>query len=351
MVTFSFGVDFMKTIVIQGSTGHSTVRIGETLGNLSEYVPAEKVVIITDSNVRRYYQDDFPPYEIIEIGTGEQIKNLDTVQKIYKTLLHLEADRSSFIVGIGGGIVCDITGFAASTYLRGVRFGFVSTTLLSQVDASVGGKNGVNFAGYKNMVGVFNQPQFVICDLNLLRTLPDRERLCGFAEIVKHGTIADVHLFSYLEENYKEVLSLDTNVMERLVYDSVNIKADIVNRDEKESGERKKLNFGHTFGHALEKVIGIPHGEAISIGMRIAARLSEKMGCLRTMDAERLEGLLKKLKLPIRLAFDKEEVLDAIRKDKKRKGDRIDFVMLHDIGKAVVEDIAIKDIEKAVMEL
>ena len=171
----------MKLIEIHGNRGDSAILIGERLQALGEYVPEDgQVIIITDTNVRHYYSKDFPSEGVIEIGTGENIKSLDTVQDIYGNLLKLEADRSSFIVGIGGGIVCDITGFVASTYMRGVRFGFVPTTLLSQVDASVGGKNGVNVGGYKNMAGVFNQPEFVICDLNLLRTLPEKEVLSGF---------------------------------------------------------------------------------------------------------------------------------------------------------------------------
>ena len=242
----------MKNINIKGITGDSTIKVGECLENVRNYIPVEKVVIITDSNVRGYYQKDFPPCEVIEIGIGEKIKTLDTVNNIYEKLLLLEADRSCFILGIGGGIVCDIAGFVASTYLRGVRFGFVSTTLLSQVDASVGGKNGVNFQGYKNMVGVFNQPEFVICDMKLLKTLPEKEVLCGLSEIVKHGAIADAELFSYLEKNHEKALGLDTKVIERLVYDSVVLKSTVVNKDEKESGERRKLNFGHTLGHAIE---------------------------------------------------------------------------------------------------
>ena len=193
----------MKVLQIHGTASDSKIVIGESLGNLSEYIPAPKMAIITDTHVRNYYYKNFPDCEVIEIGTGEKIKNLDTVQTIYRKLLEIEADRSSFIVGIGGGIVCDITGFVASTYLRGVKFGFVPSTLLSQVDAAVGGKNGVNFGGYKNIVGVFNQPEFVICDLNLLKTLPEREILCGYAEIVKHAAIGDDALFLYLEDHYK----------------------------------------------------------------------------------------------------------------------------------------------------
>ena len=341
----------MKTLRIHGITGDSTILIGESLRNLKKYLPPGKVVIITDTNVKHYYLKDFPLSEVIEIGTGEKIKNLDTAQAIYAKLVELEVDRSSFVVGIGGGIVCDITGFVASTYLRGVRFGFVSSTLLSQVDASVGGKNGVNFGGYKNMVGVFNQPEFVICDMNLLKTLPQKEILCGLAEIVKHAAIADVDLFSYLEENHEKALDLNTEVIEKLVSGSVLIKSTIVNTDEKEKGERRKLNFGHTFGHAFEKTAGVSHGEAVSAGMAVASALSEKRGHLAAKDVERIEELLKKLKLPTRLPLDGERVLDALRKDKKRESEDIYFVLLYGIGDAVVEGISIKELEAVINEM
>jgi 3-dehydroquinate synthase len=341
----------VKVFEIHGHSGDSTILIGESLRNLRKYLPEERIVIITDSNVRRYYEKDFPFCDLIAIGTGEEIKNLDTVRAIYGKLVGLEADRFSFIVGIGGGIVCDITGFVASTYLRGVGFGFVSSTLLSQVDASVGGKNGVNFHGYKNMVGVFNQPEFVICDMNLLRTLPKREFLCGFAEIVKHAAIGDADLFSYLEENFDKALGLNPKVIERLVHDSVVIKASIVSRDEKEEGERRKLNFGHTFGHAIEKSTAVPHGEAVSMGMVVASAISAKRGYLPKEDAERIEGLLKKLNLPTRPHIKGKSVLEALRKDKKRKGDSINFVLLHGIGNAVVEEVSISELEAVARDL
>jgi 3-dehydroquinate synthase len=340
----------MKTIEIHGSTGDSTIRVGEKFQNLEKYIPAENVVIITDVNVRHFYQNDFPPHPVITIQTGEKIKNIDTVRSIYGKLVELGTDRSTLIIGIGGGIVCDITGFVASTFLRGVRFGFVSSTLLSQVDASVGGKNGVNFQGYKNMVGVFNQPEFVICDLNLLHTLPEKEILCGLAEIVKHAAIGDADLFNYLEEHYQKALTLDTVVIERLVYDSVVIKSDIVNKDEKEKGERRKLNFGHTFGHAIEKTAGVRHGEAVSAGMVMASELSVKRGHLQAKDAQRIKNLLRNLKLPTRLPIDRKTVFDALQKDKKRQGDRIYFVLLEDIGKPFVDQISIKELDNVISD-
>ncbi len=335
----------MKTLEIHGKTGASTILVGERLQNLPQYIPATKAVIITDTNVKRLYQQHFPPHDIITIDTGEKIKNLDTVADIYQQLVALEADRSTFIVGLGGGIVCDITGYVASTYLRGVRFGFVSSTLLSQVDASVGGKNGVNFGGYKNIIGVFNQPEFVICDINLLHTLPVNELLCGLAEVVKHAAIADADLFAYLEKQYPKALALDNDVITKLVYDSVVIKSAVVNKDETEKGERRKLNFGHTFGHALEKTTGVPHGEAVSAGMVLASKLSVNRGHLPPAEAQRLEGLLAKLKLPTRIPADSQTILEAMRKDKKRQADQIYFVLLEALGQAAVEQISLKELE------
>jgi 3-dehydroquinate synthase len=336
----------MKKIQVEGGTGRSIIRIGERLERVGEYLPRDRVVIITDDNLWRLYGDIFPPGDVIRIGTGEGIKNLDTVQDVYRQMVACEADRSVFVLGIGGGIVCDVTGFVASTFMRGVRFGFVATTLLAQVDASVGGKNGVNFGGFKNMVGVFNQPEFVICDLQLLNTLPDLEIQCGFAEIVKHGAIADSHMFRYLEEHFDDALSLDSGTIERLVYDSVMIKSAVVNRDEKEEGERRKLNFGHTFGHAVEKVTKVPHGQAVSVGMAVAAGMSTQRGLLSPEEENRILRLLENVKLPTCLMFDHRAVFDALGKDKKRAGETIKFVLLDGIGRAVVEDISIGDLRQ-----
>ena len=335
----------MKTIEIKGSGNNSTILIGEKLQNLEKYIPAGSMIVITDTNLWDIYHDKIPNCNVIKIGTGEKEKTLDTVCRIYEKLVEAEADRSSFLVGIGGGIVCDITGFVASTYMRGLKFGFVSSTLLSQVDASVGGKNGVNFKGYKNMVGVFNQPEFVICDIDLLKTLPPRELSNGFAEIVKHAAIADINYFKFIEENYSTALDLDKSILEKLVYDSVVIKASVVNRDEKEKGERRKLNFGHTLGHAIEKTAGVHHGEAVSAGMVAAATLSVKKGLLPAKDAERIKRLLDKLQLPISITVPRKALLNALRKDKKREGNNIHFILLNGLGNAIVEKISIKELE------
>jgi 3-dehydroquinate synthase len=340
------GTGAMKSVKLDTHIGKSVILIGEQLENLKKYLPVKMPIIITDTNVQKHWGHYFPPGAVITMDTGEGNKTLDTVSGIYDQLLELDADRGSFIVGIGGGIVCDVAGFVASTYMRGIRFGFVSTTLLSQVDASVGGKNGVNFGGYKNIVGVFSQPEFIICDQNLLQTLAPRDFQCGFAEIVKHGAIADDQLFAYLEQNWARALEHDPEVIEKVVHDSVMIKSTIVNRDATEQGERRKLNFGHTLGHAIEKVLQVPHGEAVSAGMVLASKLSEKKGYLKLEDSTRLSNLLEKFKLPVRLEFNRQQVFEAIGKDKKREGDRLKFVFLKKIGAAVVNEISIHELDE-----
>jgi len=341
----------VKTFKIQGKTGRSNIYVGERLENLSVYLPDTKVVIITDENVSRLYSGHFPDSDIIIIGIGEGVKTLDTAAEIYQKLIAIEADRSVFLVGVGGGIVCDITGFVASTYLRGVRFGNVATTLLAQVDASVGGKTGVNFMGYKNMVGVFNQPEFVLCDQTVLKTLPEKVLYSGFAEVIKHAAIADADYFSYLESNVENALAQDAEVLERVIYDSVKIKAGVVNRDETEQGERRKLNFGHTYGHAVEKTIGMSHGEAVSIGMMIASALSKSKGMLTKTDVDRIGNLLSKMNLPTAIDTNTDKIIDAMARDKKREGDQIHFVLLSEIGRAVIEQIPINEIEDVVKQL
>jgi len=341
----------MKQLQIQGATSASSILVGEPLANLARYVPCQAPILITDENVGRLYADQFPPGHVITIGTGEGIKTLDTVHRIYTELVGMEADRSACIVGIGGGIVCDISGFVASTYLRGVRFGFVASTLLAQVDASVGGKNGVNFGGYKNMVGTFNQPEFVLCDLDMLRSLPEEQLQCGFAEIVKHAAIADAGMFEALEKDAAKALALDPVMIERLVHDSLIIKSTIVNRDEKETGERRRLNFGHTFGHAIEKVTGVPHGQAVSVGMVLAAGISQRRGLITADENDRLGALLEQLNLPTRMTFDQEAALEALGKDKKREGDHVHFVLLDGLGQTVITDISLAELRDSLSDV
>ena len=334
----------MKKLLVTGASGTSRILVGASIDSLQTIIGRRRTVVISDTAVAGHYRERLPAYPLITIGRGEKIKTLETVTHIYGELVELEADRSTFILGVGGGIVCDIAGFVASTYMRGTAFGFVSTTLLSQVDASVGGKNGVNFGGYKNMVGTFNQPEFVICDMALLKTLPVREVLCGFAEIIKHGAIASAPMLDFLETHRDEALDLVEPIIAHLVYRSVEIKAGVVTRDERERGERRKLNFGHTFGHALEKITGMPHGEAVGIGMVLAARLSVKRGLLPPDDARRLERIVQQYGLPVQPPVALDAMLEAMRKDKKREGSRIHFVFLDALGSACVQELAVDEL-------
>jgi 3-dehydroquinate synthase len=341
----------MKSITIHTPGKSSHILIGEKLQNLPDYVRGRKCIMITDEPVLHHYREKLPDWPVISIGQGEQKKTLATLGEIFEKLVDLEADRSYFIVGVGGGIVCDVAGFAASVYMRGLPFGFVSTTLLSQVDASVGGKNGVNFRKYKNMLGVFSQPEFVICDPSMLKTLKKNVFLSGFAEIVKAGAIRSESLIETLEENADKALSADSDVMEDLVYRSVRIKADIVEADEKEKGERRKLNFGHTFAHAFENMTDIMHGEAVSMGMVLASRLSVALGTLQKADAVRLERLLERLQLPVKPAADIEQALAPMKKDKKREGDSLHMVLLKHMGEAVIEKITYQKLEELIHDL
>ena len=268
-----------------------------------------------------------------------------SVQEVMRQLIRLEVDRAGFLLGVGGGVVCDITGFVASTYMRGIDFGFVPTTLLAQVDAAVGGKNGVNVDGYKNMVGVFNQPRFVLCDPEVLKTLPDAGIRSGLAEAVKSAAIGDSDMFAFLESDSGRIMNLESEALGRIVAGSLGVKTAIVNRDETESGERRLLNFGHTFGHAFERTGRLSHGEAVSMGMAAAADLSVHRGVLSREEADRLKGVLKTFNLPTRRQGDPARIWDALVKDKKRAGDMVKFVLLEEIGKPRIEDIPLNELE------
>jgi 3-dehydroquinate synthase len=329
----------IKTHAIMGQRGPSLIHVGERLSNLDSHLPDQPLVIITDENVNTHYGHAFPKAPVISIGIGEQIKTLATVENILHRLVALGCDRSCFILGIGGGIVCDITGFVASIFMRGVDFGFVSSSLLSQVDASVGGKNGVNLSAFKNMAGVFNQPRFVICDPDMLKTLPKTEIANGLAEIVKHALIADAGMLTFIENNRTKALDLDPEIIFQLVSACVTIKARVVQLDEKESGERRKLNFGHTIGHAIEKLDPAGHGRAVSRGMAAAALFSAKKGLLASRDVGRISSLLHGLGLPTSLNYEAAQIIAAAGRDKKKQGDFLHFVFLDAIGSARVEKI------------
>ena len=256
----------------------SEIFIGPLADILSGVLPEGRVVVVSDSTIDRLYHSVLAQYDTVLIGLGESVKTMQTVEMIYRRFIELGVDRSTFVLAVGGGIVTDVAGFAASTYMRGVKFGFVSTTLLGQVDASVGGKNGVNVDGYKNMAGTFTQPQFVICDPALLRTLPEREFRAGLAEVVKAAIIADADLFGRIERTTFEALRTDTDLLSDAVSAAIRVKADIVECDERESGDRRKLNLGHTLAHAIEKASNrMNHGEAVAVGTALIAGAAVKL--------------------------------------------------------------------------
>jgi 3-dehydroquinate synthase len=336
----------MEKYTIKGNAGSSDIIIGSFLEYLPDLLKDTRVFIITDVNVAGYYRGKFPLYPVFEVTPGEISKELGSLPDIYHWLLNEGADRNSFVLAIGGGVVCDLAGFVASTFMRGIRFGFVATTLLAQVDASVGGKNGVNLGGYKNIVGTFTQPEFVICDTSLIQTLPGEEYRNGLAEIIKHALIRDAEKFVFLETRRDAVLAKDKKAIDHLVSRSVQIKAAVVQDDEREKGERRILNFGHTWGHAIEKVSRIPHGQAVSIGMVFAANLSVKKGLLSEGERDRIVRMLQDYGLPVVAELNHEVVFDAMLKDKKKIGHTMHFVLLERIGNAIVHEITVEELKE-----
>lgn len=330
-------------------TKESTLYVGRAIDVLQRVLPQRRVVVITDANIDRLYPDLVHRYEYIIIGSGEAIKSLSTVSTIYDKLMAMGADRSTFLLGIGGGIVTDITGFVASTYMRGLDFGFLSTTLLGQVDASVGGKNGVNVAGYKNMVGTFRQPRFVISDVEMLCTLPQRELRAGMAEAVKSAIVGDATLFDYIEEHVADIYT-SVEALQHVVYGSVSVKSDIVARDEYESGCRRILNLGHTLGHAIEKCSReVNHGEAVAMGLSLISHAGVKRGILPEKMCERIDMLLERLGFNIELPMPIAEVLREVKHDKKRVDNILRVVFPERIGECSIVEMPIDEFKKLFM--
>ena len=328
-------------------TGRSRVYIGSAEVLLKNLLPQKRVIVISDSNIDRTHHDLITPYEHILIGQGEQAKSLATLEEVYRKLIKLGADRHSFILGIGGGIVTDIAGFVASTYMRGVEFGFVTTTLLGAVDASVGGKNGVNVGGFKNMVGVFAQPQFVICDASLLATLPVREFRAGLAEVIKTAILGDAELFDILECNSFDKLRSDNALLEDVITRCVRVKAAVVAEDEREGGRRRILNLGHTLAHAIEKSSNkMNHGEAVAAGLHRITRSAIAQNMISQHDAERILALIEQYGFDTTLPVERKQLLKAVEGDKKRSGDSLHLIFPTAIG--CVEDrvVAYSDLEQ-----
>ncbi len=341
----------MREIKINITDHLSKVRVGESISNIRSYAAPDNTVIVTDENLDKYYSEMFTGYPVIVIGTGEGIKTLATVETIIRRLIELRAHRKTFLLGIGGGIVCDITGFAASIYMRGIPFGFVSTSLLSQVDASVGGKNGVNIDGLKNMAGVINQPEFVICDNRMLNTLPDEEYTNGMAELIKTACLESDGLYKFISDNREKLLNRDNDAAAEAVYRSVKFKAKIVEEDEREESVRRILNLGHTLGHAVEKVKGTKHGFAVSAGIGFALELSKEYGLIDSSVVNEVKDLLKYFGLPCSLnevtqKGDISELIKAVESDKKKGGDTINFILLKGIGESVIRSIKSEELMK-----
>ncbi len=304
----------------------------------------DKVGIVTNPTVNNLYgkivEDSlsmagFSPV-LIEVPDGEEYKTLFWINRIYDNLVSAQMERGSPIVALGGGVIGDIAGFAAATYLRGIPYIQVPTTLLAQVDSSVGGKTGVNHPAGKNLIGAFYQPSLVYIDLKVLETLPRRELVAGLAEVVKYGVIADENLFVYIEEEIEKILELSMDSLNHIVKRSCQIKAEIVEVDEREAGKRSILNYGHTLGHALEAITDFKtyrHGEAIAIGMVYAARLAHRMGLCDASVVERQRNLLKKIGLPVSIPkVDVDRLLVTMQIDKKVQDRRIRFVLPEKIG-------------------
>ena len=323
------------------------------VGNVGELLPAllphKRVVVVSDTNIDRHYHSLIEPYDHVLIGLGEASKTLLTLDAIYRRFIELGVDRSCFVLAIGGGIVTDVAGFAASTFMRGLEFGFISTSLLGQVDASVGGKNGVNVEGYKNMVGTFTQPKFVICDVDLLRTLSPREFRTGLAEIIKAAVIADAELFEMLEQADFSTLQRDSDTLREMVYRAIKVKADIVERDERESGDRRLLNLGHTLAHAIEKSSSkFNHGEAVAVGLAMIAEVAANRDMLAVADKERILNLLLRAGFALEPPVEVRTLLKAVKRDKKAEGDSIHVVFPLGVGNCCVEKMPIEEFKALV---
>jgi 3-dehydroquinate synthase len=338
----------MKRLTLHGRIRSCRILVGESFQNLDSYCPRDETLLVTDRRVFGLHLPLFSGWRVLFIGRGEGAKTLAVVEGLLEEFLRRGADRRTTIAAVGGGVVCDVAGLAASLYMRGLRLGLVPTTLLAQVDAAVGGKNGVNFEGYKNLLGTFRQPDFVLTDPAFLTTLPRREIRNGLAEIVKAAVISDGGMVRFLEKNAARALALEPDVMAGLVERSLRTKIRVVESDEFEGGPRRLLNFGHTLGHALEKAGSYSHGQAVAVGMSAAARLSAGMGFIPRGEADRLLRLLRSLGLPTSAGKAGRKALAALAKDKKRSGTDIQFVFLQDaLGRAAARPISLGDLKEA----
>jgi len=344
----------IETLSVELGSRSYPIYIGEGLlensSLLNQHIKAQQVFIVTNETIAPLYLDALvqklaPNYDVKTaiLPDGEVYKTLEHWNKIFDALLESKCNRQVTLIALGGGVIGDMTGFAAASYQRGVHFIQVPTTLLSQVDSSVGGKTGVNHRLGKNMIGAFYQPQCVLIDTDVLSTLPDRELSAGLAEVIKYGAICNYAFFEWLEQNMALLLARDTQALTYAIKQSCEMKADVVAQDEKESGIRATLNFGHTFGHAIETHMGYGewlHGEAVAVGMCLAADLSYKKGWISAKDNRRVRQLCEMAKLPITKpdAMQKDDFIKNMKVDKKNVSTSIRLVLLEKLGCAVIYD-------------
>lgn len=301
------------------------------------------LVIISDNNLFTLYPDAFENEKYIIIEPGEEHKTLQTVELIIQKLIQFKADRKTLIVGFGGGNVCDVAGFVANIYMRGTNFGFVATTLLAQIDAALGGKNGVNFGGFKNYLGNISQPEFVVCDPTMFKTLKDEDYLSGLGEVLKYAFICEKNLSEYVVANAEGILARDPDVLRLIVKRCIEIKTRIVEVDPTDTGVRHILNFGHTVGHCIEIVDGIPHGIAVAKGIVAAIGISVKLGYSESALIKQGEEIITKLIPDISYKLD-ERHYDLLINDKKKSGDLINFVFLLNIGEPLIIKVKMSEI-------
>lgn len=344
----------MKKVNVELGGNSYEVRVGDGLLErvglwLMEKEHSGRAVIVTDATVRGLYADvlsgglhnaDFK-VTLLEVPAGEKYKTLETAAGLYDKLTGAYAERTTPVLALGGGVIGDLAGFVAATYMRGLPLVQVPTTLLAMVDSSIGGKTAVDRGRLKNIVGTFYQPIMVVADIGTLNTLPADELANGLAEVIKSAAIRNTNLFKFLEINIDKVRELYPEVLEDMVLETARIKAEIVEKDEKEEGLRGILNFGHTVGHAIEAVSGFrfKHGQAVAIGMMAAARISNRMGTLDENEVARLEMVIRQAGLPVSMPeLDGEKVMQAMQHDKKVRHDKIRFVLLKSIGNAFLSD-------------
>lgn len=351
----------MQTVTVNAASHRYDILIGNNLLNQFDlFAPhmGKKVAIITNETVAQWYlspletmlrKHQIDVFSVI-LPDGEQYKNHDSLNQIYDALLANHADRKTTLIALGGGVIGDMTGFAAATYQRGVPFIQIPTTLLSQVDSSVGGKTAINHPRGKNMIGAFYQPRLVLADLDTLATLPEREFAAGMAEVIKYALLGDADFLVWLENHLPQIQQLEPNLLAQMVAHCCQMKADIVAEDETEQGVRAHLNLGHTFGHAIEAHMGYGnwlHGEAVAAGMILAAELSVQLGSLKTEDVARIAQIIQAAKLPIlppQFAFD--DWIAHMRHDKKVEHGKMRFITLQRLGAAQISTIDNTDILK-----